>query len=259
MLWHACKHSSARVDLRSQKGLISDCMRRESAKTSSNPTPAAPIGKRYCAFAGPAGRHSLKRGNSSFFEIYFFVPRKYMDEPVGPIRRTRSRASAVVEPLNLNEPEECMGECPICREVKSLHTLRGCNHSFCVVCSLDWFRSGKKSCPLCRKKPNIENLGWATKQGMFKNNLSFAQRKNAPAGLKNLVRRLREIERKQTHLRKVYSEWKKSKKGIEFRRLKRLDQSFKRRTVPWRHASLRSLRGQIAEYPVISILRLVDK
>ena len=47
--------------------------------------------------------------------------------------------------------------CSICLDLfkkkQNRFILEECNHAFHTRCIIQWFRSGKKSCPLCRKEP----------------------------------------------------------------------------------------------------------
>ena len=46
-------------------------------------------------------------------------------------------------------------QCPICLDtIDNEHTLE-CDHTYCAGCIINWFRSGHKSCPMC-KQSNIE-------------------------------------------------------------------------------------------------------
>ena len=73
--------------------------------------------------------------------------------------RMNIRRYSIVED-NTQSKSTQKSACSICLDIfkkkKNRFILEECHHVFHTKCIIKWFRSGKKSCPLCRKEPTEE-------------------------------------------------------------------------------------------------------
>lgn len=111
--------------------------------------------------------------------------------------------------------------CVICAEeaeAADLHWLP-CGHGFHTDCIVDWFRRGKKSCPLCRDEPAVPTSP-ADRERLLR---QFARRRNVPSALVRCIRRVREVEAKKREMCRQRSMWRMRHQGVlsESHRLER--------------------------------------
>ena len=65
---------------------------------------------------------------------------------------------------------------------KNRFILEECNHKFHVKCIMKWFRSGKKSCPMCRKEPEKKSSSETIQELLGLLNVS-----NTPMIIQNMI------------------------------------------------------------------------
>lgn len=93
--------------------------------------------------------------------------------------------------------------CSICLQPMSddsnRYCLPSCNHTFHTECILNWFRSGHRTCPLCRdlRFPNVSFMDAEHRAKYYR---KAARKKNAPKALKKAVRKIINMENRKKHL-----------------------------------------------------------
>ena len=109
--------------------------------------------------------------------------------------------------------------CSICHETldDDIYTLPECNHKYHSNCIITWFRTGKKSCPLCNNLGinNLtqmdENTTWSQRHHAYENYKrmrAFSRKKEAPNELKKMITQLKKLE---TKMKNIVSNIKKFK------------------------------------------------
>ena len=124
--------------------------------------------------------------------------------------------------------------CSICFEniENNEYILPECDHKFHINCIMTWFRTGQKSCPMCRNNGiNSGNNSSNTSLTQINNELTqyswqyrrkllnddylkmrlLSRKKNAPENLKKKVKKLKKMENKLKLLSKEISAFRKSK------------------------------------------------
>jgi hypothetical protein len=106
--------------------------------------------------------------------------------------------------------------CTICLEPISesnKYCLPACNHTFHTGCILNWFRSGHRSCPLCRdlRFPNVSFMDAEHRAKYYRN---AARKNNAPKALKKAVRKLINTENRKKCLYKEKRKFEKENAEI---------------------------------------------
>ena len=109
--------------------------------------------------------------------------------------------------------------CSICHETldDDIYTLPECNHKYHSNCIITWFRTGKKSCPLCNNLGinNLtqmdENTTWSQRHHAYENYKkmrAFSRKKEASDELKKMIKQLKKLE---TKMKNIVSNIKKFK------------------------------------------------
>jgi len=150
---------------------------------------------------------------------------------------------------------EMNDNCSIClAEMKNPIKLP-CNHQFHAECVLDWFRRSG-SCPICRDAVDPEERNsYSNMKAQFMIKKRLAQRKDAPARLKQLVRMHKKKMENLKQAKRDLKEWKSSEDGKTYRKLRTKMLQLQRRTFAWnRFNSRRSVEKQIALYPVVPLV-----
>lgn len=132
--------------------------------------------------------------------------------------------------------------CSICLEdigeTEDKHTL-DCGHIFHATCLLKWtFHGNGRSCPTCRASTDSVGLGYMTTRVRASYlRRTIARRKNAPADLLRLVKRVRSAEAKAKDASRKYVETRRKYADI-------LKECRKMRSAKWsaRRAQHRALR-----------------
>jgi hypothetical protein len=127
-------------------------------------------------------------------------------------------------------------KCPICFEnvEEDEYILPECNHKYHTNCIMTWFRTGQKSCPMCRNNGiNSGNNSSNTSSTHINNELTqyswqyrkkllnddyvrmrrSSRKKDAPEHLKKKVKKLKKMELKYKQLSKEVQNFKKSKQS----------------------------------------------
>lgn len=146
----------------------------------------------------------------------------------------------------------------VCPETENqVYKIQECGHSFHVDCLMPWWRSGKKSCPKCRD----EGLAGGSNRFICKEHIcsarQYARKKDAPIGLKNLVKKLIEKEKMLSEINKALSDHK-NEVGV-FKDLKNKERRLY--TQKWRKSfAIMQLKRELQQlYPVEPILIVVRK
>ena len=107
--------------------------------------------------------------------------------------------------------------CMICLEslTKEIHTLVDCGHEFHSNCIIQWFRSGKKTCPLCLNEGSnyINVLANYTDDERCRLIKETASSDNAPIHLKNELNKYAESSEKIKKLECDLDTFKSAYKG----------------------------------------------
>lgn len=136
----------------------------------------------------------------------------------------------------------------------NVYTLPECGHKFHINCILPWFRTGNSSCPYCRCSPHPladDFLDMYTdRESLFKFKFNVGRRKNAPARLKTLVKRLMKHRARVALTRGQLKKWQKSARGLQHKKLSAERRKLRNKT--WTNQRQeRKLKSQITTYPVI--------
>ena len=110
--------------------------------------------------------------------------------------------------------------CSICHETLDgdIYTLPECNHKYHSNCIITWFRTGKKSCPLCNNLGinNLtqmqENTTWSMRHHAYENYKkmrAFSRKKGAPKELKKMITQLKKLETKKKDIASRLKNFKK--------------------------------------------------
>jgi len=110
--------------------------------------------------------------------------------------------------------------CSICHEDldNDIYALPECNHKYHSNCIITWFRTGKKSCPLCNNLGinNLtqmqENTTWSQRQHAYENYKkmrAFSRKKGAPKELKKMITQLKKLETKKKDIASRLKNFKK--------------------------------------------------
>tara|TARA_X000000950_G_C13423693_1_gene461123 strand:- start:75 stop:515 length:441 start_codon:yes stop_codon:yes gene_type:complete len=95
--------------------------------------------------------------------------------------------------------------CSICLsgcKKSNLHKL-DCGHFFHSSCIINWFRTGKKSCPVCRSEDMLKKIKYFDWRSRAAHLRKISKRKGAPPELVNIVKRIKKAE---TKLKKINKE-----------------------------------------------------
>jgi uncharacterized protein (UPF0335 family) len=110
--------------------------------------------------------------------------------------------------------------CSICHETLDgdIYTLPECNHKYHSNCIITWFRTGKKSCPLCNNLGinNLtqmqENTTWSMRHHAYENYKkmrAFSRKKYASKELKKMITQLKKLETKKKDIASRVKNFKK--------------------------------------------------
>tara|TARA_X000000368_G_C22927864_1_gene666146 strand:+ start:183 stop:731 length:549 start_codon:yes stop_codon:yes gene_type:complete len=133
--------------------------------------------------------------------------------------------------MNINEEK-----CSICFEniENNEYILPECDHKFHINCIMTWFRTGQKSCPMCRNNginsgnnssnasvthinSELTQYSWQYRRKLlnddYKKMRLLSRKKNAPEHLKKRVKKLKKMEKKLKLLSKELSDFRKSKQS----------------------------------------------
>lgn len=124
--------------------------------------------------------------------------------------------------------------CSICFEniENNEYILPECHHKYHTNCIMTWFRTGQKSCPMCRNNginngnnssnttlthinSELTQYSWQYRKKLLNDDYMrmrlLSRKKDAPKHLKNKVKKLKKMELKLKELSKEISSFRKSK------------------------------------------------
>ena len=105
--------------------------------------------------------------------------------------------------------------CAICSsDVGEFYTI-DCDHSFHTECIMNWFRSGRSSCPLCRDPGQkiISSFGASGTMSRFSHIKRLASYDSCPSHIKDLIQNVAKDETTVTEMEEELEEFKKSADG----------------------------------------------
>jgi hypothetical protein len=100
----------------------------------------------------------------------------------------------------MNSDEKVCSIC-LCEENDDakMHAL-DCGHKFHVDCILSWYKSGGKSCPMCRHTSTSNTLSFMDTQARYSLMRARARRKDAPKSLKRIYEDLLKLEKERKNM-----------------------------------------------------------
>ena len=166
-----------------------------------------------------------------------------------------------LQPIPLFAENNSISEntCSICLEdmntvsSQEIHTLTECSHKFHNSCIIQWLRTGKSKCPVCRgvqdEKERRRFAWYIDRKNMLRLVLNYSKRKDAPKELVKMVKKYDKAREKQKVCKLELRTFNKAHKDIFKKRGKLHCESWKQTR------KLRSLKNELTCIPIQPLRR----
>ena len=172
-----------------------------------------------------------------------------------------------MEPINLfsnSDNTENIPTCSICYNnlTDNKYKLQDCDHEFHSDCIINWFRTGKSSCPLCRSSNFFQYSPVPKEDEIFKMILNYSKKKRANKEVVKTIDKYKNTKKRYIKSKKEIKNYTKqfeeeNKKIVsEYKKIRKIyckKQSQLLRKERTLKIKLRKIKEEICSIPIIPL------